>query len=333
MKKNFRFDIAILRLIAITIVVFFHAYGMTYANHFPERIAAMYREKYELFNQSYLINIAMPLFTVISGFLFGGQLLKRKYQSLSNIVLDKGRRLLIPYFVFTVIFMFATNNVSLEPLYRWNYWHLWYLPMLFWCFIASFLLREIIYSNKWGGVLLICLFLLSLCEPMMPRIMMLYGVPKWLCWFVAGIMLNCYEDGIFDTIKKYHLIWPIVTLYFCTGILLYTEYGDSTFGGQTASLAAVITLWYCFRSVRWEKLRITNVFLLLSSCSFGIYIFHNWVEVYMISSTAQRLFPLAELAESHIYLFPFVFSMLAFIISFFLTWLLRKNRIGRFLLG
>lgn len=38
-KSNLQLDIVILRLLAIIIVVFFHAYGMTYANHLPESVA------------------------------------------------------------------------------------------------------------------------------------------------------------------------------------------------------------------------------------------------------------------------------------------------------
>lgn len=40
-KSNLQLDIVILRLLAIIIVVFFHAYGMTYANHLPELFIAV----------------------------------------------------------------------------------------------------------------------------------------------------------------------------------------------------------------------------------------------------------------------------------------------------
>lgn len=76
MKKDFRYDIAILRLLCITTVVFFHAYGMTFV-HFSDTTNALYSDKYEMFNQTYLINIAMPMFIFISGFLFGGQLMRK----------------------------------------------------------------------------------------------------------------------------------------------------------------------------------------------------------------------------------------------------------------
>ena len=136
MKKEYNYEIVIMRLISIVIVVFFHAYGMTYANHLPKDIAIIYKNQYELFNQSYLINIAMPLFTVISGYLLCGQLFKQRYSSFIDLTWQKAKRLLIPYYFFTVIFMITTNNISLTPFYTGGYWHLWYLTMLFWCFIV-----------------------------------------------------------------------------------------------------------------------------------------------------------------------------------------------------
>ena len=44
---------------------------------FPTDVAELYRQQYELINQYGLINLAMPMFVFISGFLFGRQL-KRK---------------------------------------------------------------------------------------------------------------------------------------------------------------------------------------------------------------------------------------------------------------
>ncbi len=146
-KSVFKYDIAILRLLAIGVVVFFHAYGMTYANHLPEAIALMYRDKYEWFNQSYPINIAMPMFVVISGYLFGSRVYRNKFSSFWQMAWNKFKRVMIPYFLFTTIFMFATNAVNWSALYIGHYWHLWFLPMLFWCFIVSYLLRKVI-----GGV-------------------------------------------------------------------------------------------------------------------------------------------------------------------------------------
>lgn len=334
MKNEYNYEIAIMRLISIVIVVFFHAYGMTYANHLPKDIAIIYKNQYELFNQSYLINIAMPLFTVISGYLLYGQLLKQRYSSFINLTWQKAKRLLIPYYFFTVIFMITTNNISLAPFYTGGYWHLWYLPMLFWCFIITYTLHNIVSYNKSTEIcVLLLFFVLALINKFLPTFLGLYNVTKWYYWFYLGYIIKHYESHIFLTIKQYHLIYVGFVAYFITGVLLYSEYGNNTIHGMIASTIAIICIWYLVRLIHWKSLSISPLLISISSCSFGIYIFHNWIEMYMLSNTAQRIFPIVTWAENHIYLFPFAFASIAFIISWIITWQLLKCRIGKSLIG
>lgn len=334
MTRTLKFDIVLLRIISIIIVVFFHAYGMTHANHLPEYISLEYKNKYELFNQSYLINIAMPLFTVISGYLFSGQLFKQRYSSFTNLIIQKAKRLLMPYYIFTVLFMITTNNINFAPFYTGGYWHLWYLPMLFWCFIFTFFFHKIVSQNKRIEFsLLLVFFVLALIDKFLPAFMGLYNVSKWYYWFYIGYIIKHYESYIFPAIKRYHLIYAGIVIYFITGILLYSEYGKNTVYGIVASTVAIIIIWYIVRLIPLRNRLINSLLISISSCSFGIYIFHNWLEMYMLSNTAQEILPVATWADNHIYLFPFAFASIAFIISWGMTWILLKCRIGKFLVG
>ena len=334
MGKEFNYEIAIIRFLSIVIVVFFHAYGMTYANHFPESIAFEYKYKYELFNQSYLINIAMPMFTVISGYLFGGQLLLRKYSSFKKLVWKKSRRILIPYFVFTIFFMFTTNSISIVPLYTGGYWHLWFLPMLFWCFIITYFFQNpILHNKKIEFSILLFFFILSLIDRFLPAFLGLHNVTKWYYWFYLGYIIKHYDSYIFHAIRQYQLIYWALIVYFITGVLFYSEYGRNTIYGMIASTIAIISIWYLVRLIPWKNGKVGTLLISVNSCSFGIYIFHNWIEMNMLSNTIQRIFPIATWAEDHIYLFPFAFASLAFIISWGITWLLLRCRIGKSLIG
>lgn len=67
-KKEKLQSIAIIRAFSITLVVAFHAYGMMYANHFP-KLKEIYHSTYFTINQFYFINIAMPMFVFVSGYL------------------------------------------------------------------------------------------------------------------------------------------------------------------------------------------------------------------------------------------------------------------------
>ena len=92
-------DIAILRTFAIVCVVFFHVYGMMYANHFPAS-KDIYASMYFRVVQCGLINIAMPLFLFISGYLFVYLLQKGKYSTFGDLLKNKVQRVLLPYFIF-----------------------------------------------------------------------------------------------------------------------------------------------------------------------------------------------------------------------------------------
>ena len=101
-------NISILRVFCILVVIFFHCYGMMYAEaHFPET-KSVYKELYYTANQCIFINIAMCLFVLISGYLFEFLLQKDKYPTWGNLLQKKGIRILLPYFVFGLFFMATT---------------------------------------------------------------------------------------------------------------------------------------------------------------------------------------------------------------------------------
>ena len=70
----------------------------------------------------------------------------------------------------------------------------------------------------------------------------------------------------------------------------------------------IISLWYLCNRVNWEKQTWAQPIISFGNYSYGIYIFHNWIQMYLISSTAQRLFPLERWAREHIRLFPAIFD-------------------------
>ncbi len=332
--KGYRYDIALLRILCIVVVVFFHGYGMMYANHFPTDVAELYRQQYELINQYGLINWAMPMFVFISGFLFGRQL-KRKPLSLVKVIKDKFVRLMVPFFVFTIFFMLTTNSLSWEPFYRWTYWHLWFLPMLFWCFIVTYLIHPLIMNNRaWVAILtLLVLFAISLVGKVVPMIIGVHNVHLWICWFAFGTWFCSHEHLITKGFSRNPVAICGISIYVIVSYLVPWEYGSNNLMGTIATLGGILALWSMANMITWSDSMWTKFVITLSGASFGIYIFHNWVEMFMISRTAQRLIPLDYWAIEHTTLFPLLFSLMAFIISWGLTWLLLKTRFGKFLIG
>ena len=261
---------------------------------FPTDVAELYRQQYELINQYGLINLAMPMFVFISGFLFGRQL-KRKPLSLVKVIKDKFVRLMIPFFVFTIFFMLTTNSLSWEPFYRWTYWHLWFLPMLFWCFIVTYLIHPFIMNNRaWVAILtLLVLFAISLVGKVVPMIIGVHNVLLWICWFAFGTWFCSHEHLITKGFSQKFVIVCGISIYVIISYFVPWEYGNNNLMGTIATLGGILALW----------------------------------------SMANILFPLDYWAIEHTTLFPLIFSLMAFIISWGLTWLLLKTRFGKFLIG
>lgn len=325
-----------LRLLAIIVVVAFHAYGMCYAEaHLPQPLPKVYKETYEWFNQYIPINVAIPLFVFVSGYLFGMQLSKGKYHSLWQVARDKFLRLGIPYYFFLPIMMATYSGFKLEPFYTGGYWHLWFLPMLWWMFITVFPLRSVFFYGRWWMVccLCICAYIFALLGQFLPHVFGLHHLNELLWCFLLGFVIIRYEEKILNTIKTYYLVFPLAIIYIITIIWFPTEYGYVSVALLIGSTSAILVLWYLFRIIFWNRLRITPYLLSVSACSLGIYIFHNWMEVYLISSTAQRLFPITEFASQHIILFPLLFTIAAFVVSLILTKLMLKTNIGQMLFG
>ncbi len=337
MNKKFRIDIAVLRLIAVITVVFFHIYGMCYASsHLPSPLPQIYRETYWRFNQFIPINVAMPLFVFISGYLFSIQIKSGKYSSISQLLKDKFLRLILPSFVFSILMMLSIHTLDFSFFIKWGYAHLWFLPMLFWLFIISYITREIWMSGvkcyELGFLLLT--FIILLVKPPLPIVGRINLTVENLYFFVLGTELACNEQKVITFFEKNKLfVFFMFALYLILGVIYPTEYGEITLRFAISSTAAVLILFYVCNIIAWDKVVITPFLIRISSYSFGLYVFHFWVAPFMISTTAKRYFPfIVDFASSHIILFPLVFSVSVIIICILITESLCRTKIGRILI-
>ena len=334
----------VIRAVAAVIVVFFHAYQMMYAPaHFPDT-SELYREQYYWFN-SICLWFHMPIFIFVSGGVYGYLWTnKGKYREFWPFVKNKFQRLLVPYVVFAVIFMLSTNAWNWSSLYSGAYSHLWFLSMLFWCFVITAIINKWnLASNVWIRWAVLILSFLCLCfvrsSWKFVGITYVYG---WFFWFYLGFVVYTYRQKLYDWIKRTVVVPFILPVIYCACmwymVVVVGDYGADfkCVISELGFLAIVIWIWYmlCWLIERfgngWTQCRLIKE---LSACSFGIYIFHNWIEPYMISRTAQRLLPLADWAANHTVLFPLIFSLLALLVSYIMTKLVLMTRLGRALIG
>lgn len=328
-------DISLLRVISIVAVVAFHVYGMMYANHFPES-KDLYRQIYWTWNQCGLINIAMPMFVFISGYLFAFLMGKGKYPTFGILLKNKIKRLLLPYFAFGFIMMATTGNFHPLNLLKGDYWHLWFMPMLFWCFVVSYVILGGLRKNLRAFIFILLItfvFRLSTLTQVLPKIFGLHYIVGWYCWFLLGCFVQIYSLYIVNFLRKYRLYIPLFITYLIIITLKPVPYGVYTWYLLLAQISIILVIWYFVHTLKKNYFNQLSSLISFGKYSFGIYIFHNWIALYLVSRTAQRVLPLSDWAMQHTYLFPFCLFVITLFLSWGISWLLLKNKIGRTLIG
>ena len=315
------------------VVVFFHCYGMMYARgHFVD-VREIYERLYFIPNQCVFINVAMPMFVFISGYLFICLLMFGKYSTWGSLLQKKALRILFPYFVFGLFFMATTGDWHPFRLFNGGYWHLWFLPMLFWCFLGGYFVYRVKLKITWGLILLLLSFFGTLVPSTMPIWMRLQGFVCWFYWFYLGMLIYKFKDELYHYIHKYKIHLYLLFFYCIITCLWPSEYGNDKWYNNLAVTGCLVSIVYLMDKVDWSKIKVTPPLVKFSSYSFGIYIWHNWVALMLISKTSQRLFGLPELAANHVILFPLCFSLITLAISWALSWMMMKTKVGKFLIG
>ena len=160
-----------IRAIAIILVVIGHSiilYSSSWSIY-KTNISAPY---FDILKR--IINvIQMPLFFALAGYLFYTTMRKR---TLKTIFIDKLKRLMIPFLIFSFFWLLPIRLLIKYPNYQnqnllkdiivkkillgADNGHLWYLPTLFLCFISYSIIimieeklfnRKNRFLNRWGG--------------------------------------------------------------------------------------------------------------------------------------------------------------------------------------
>ena len=155
----------------------------------------------------------MPLFTFLAGYLFCFLLRKKqKYQEFKPFLKNKVHRLLIPFLVLgTLTNLTQVNRNFLPEMFCSKPSHLWYCLMLFYCYIACWLIEK--RGQKYN--------IAAMCVSMAVVITLGKGalglnVPFGLflpvyyyCYFYIGYLVFQYKENFLRLMKKY---WMVVFL-------------------------------------------------------------------------------------------------------------------------
>lgn len=336
----------ILRAFAVITVVFYHVYGMMYNSPYRiEDTAQMYNALYFNINRGGFVVLSMPIFIFISGYLYAVLLGRGKYQDTKIFIMNKFKRLLLPFFVFAVAMMLTDYMLwstdyfkdSLYNIFIRGMWkHLWFLPMLFWSFMLTSSLKGLLKKPAYQILLLIITFIPTLLPEPQLKLFGITFLSKWYFWFCLGYIVSLYKDTFFYLTKKYRLnlvLFIVGVVLYLIGKPLYPQFNFFSATAVVLLLLFALYITHDITSVKHTKGLLFRIIASISKYSFGIYIFHYWIAPYLISDKIQQLLPIASMAQQHYYLFPFVFFVLTFILSFVATYYFQKTKIGKYLLG
>lgn len=334
-KNGMLSDIVLIRLILILLLVVYHSfiiYGGGWSRPAGYEDIACY---------SWIAKISysffLEAFVAISGYIYAYQIFsKKKSLSFGKFILNKFKRLIVPNIIFGIVyyFMFYEMKSPLDAIASivGGIGHLWFLPMLFWCFVGGWFLVRWNISDKYKIIFLLLLSSLSFVSlPLRINLAMYY-----MLFFYLGVCLQKRSKRI-ETMKwgniiSYWLAFAVVFV-FAQKIIgaisgLDTTIIEKTIRFETGNILKIIYSalgsWALFLTSRRyvHAHELSNLYIKFSSCCFGVYIFQQFILqiIYYKTDIPALVGPV---------ILPWLGFAVAIIVSVLLSMVFLNTKLGR----
>ena len=334
MNNEIFLGLSVLIIIAMFMVVLFHClcyYTPIFANF---GFGAPQKQIYYDIAQ-FLDSVDMHIFVFISAFLCSYFLLRcGKYRNKISFIKSKSQRLLVPYLTFGIAVYI------LEPgRYSWKAFiagisHLWFLMMLFGCFIVMLLINHyLMKTNKLIDILLvISLYLLYYLFAIHPfdsyYLTMIKQVVRFLPIFILAFIYVKYK---LDEIGR--KFW-ILGLLICPLIIWLIVFNPSSNFTMIRFLGMVLSVsaFGFISSFKFENLKAQEKLLgalnAIDKNSMGIYLIHHLILGILLSFTFFR-----EMLNNYDICAPFILFVFLIIVSYLISVLMNRNKYTKLLIG
>jgi len=344
--KTLLFEVSIIRPIVIGLLVLMHSFtkissGGGYVHEY--QLIGVYKWFVWLISGFRIETIAL-----IAGYVFAYQSidLGRKYP-FRPFIWKKFKRLIIPMVVFGLAYYFCflfrketfTAGAFLIALFS-GCGHLWFLPMLFWCFLGIWIIDHLKLSS-WITLLFLAAF------TMMPLPSLHFGLgrlPHFLFFVYAGYFLWTKREYILNHWLDAKLIAALWILYVLLVVIKHNfipEMSSSMSMIQKGMIymmnGGVVLLTSCCgilalyltvcKKTTQDNYRPDQWVIDASNNCYGVYVYHQFILVFLYFCT-----PLYDICNTK-YLLPWIGFVLSMSISLLLTRLTLKTKFGRFLIG
>ena len=216
--------------------------------------------------------------------------------------------------------------------------HLWYLPMLFWCFVGGWLLGQVKIKDGWKIAFLVLLNLFVVIS--LP--LRLSSTISYMVYFYGGFMFYKYSDRIntFMNCRNLVIAWLVFVLLFAVLRPLRDVLIADASAARLQKIIFVVGNHACQLLYAWagliafygtavyytQKHKLSKMTENIAACCFGIYLFQQFVLqlLYYKTSFPTLVGP---------YWLPWCGFVIAVVVSFVFSSLLLKTKTGRFLIG
>lgn len=294
MKRINEYDI--LKVLTIILVVLSHTtyykissnYGGIDYQHFLVSENSIFL--YKVFDKIRLVlyYFHMPLFMALSGALFYTQVQKNKWVSLADLMKNKFKRLMIPFFLFTIFYTLPIKYFSsyfkdigiikavIGQLFLLGNSHLWYLYALFIIFFISFYVLK-----KNVNIYIFCIIYMIHLMSYLFNFIVISAPLEFLFWFIVGSLFELNRKIYNKYLDEIKYLFPLLLLLF----LIFLWFNNSV-GSELKLLKrfildilAVLGSSTCY-SIAYLLSKKTNIlnsggFKLILVNGLGIYIFSD----------------------------------------------------------
>lgn len=298
-------EVSFIRPILIILLILVHCF--TVFNHGWEPFSGFQENKGYMWLSRLSYSFMLEAFVFVSGYVYAFQVLTlHKVYTIKTLLKNKASRLLLPSIVFSIIYLqvFSTENFtnvnSLSELAGYclsvvsGVGHLWYLPVLFWCFIFMSILERLPINEKLKFSLLVFMSIL----PYFYLPLQLYRVPYYLLFFFFGYKMWQYRDKYISRVSISSTLKYWVT-FLAAFIVLRSLKADIVESSELMNLplkallrmfSNVCTLIYSslglislfFTSILFtQKYKLKAWYISFGSMCFGIYIFQEFIIKYL----------------------------------------------------
>ena len=275
-------------------------------------------------------------FTLVSGYLFCFlKVEKKRYQKFDKFILNKSKRLLVPYTVICVcwvapimvyFYKLGLNEIIYRFLLGSSPGQLWFLLMLFWVFIIGWLLsKQIISSVAYSVIASLAIYFVGIVgNKLLPNIWMIWTACSYFPCFVLGMRVRVRPIHVSPIV----LVLLQIVLFSCSQMIdsigvMWTVIGYSI--DFILHLVGALMAWSVLQSVgnsvKWKDNKAIST---LAKNSMPMYLFHQQIIYFTIAWLNGKIDP---------YLHAGINFIVALTCSYLISIMLMRWKVTRLLIG